>query len=708
MNFVTTSTLVPSRDRPEWSDGTADVDVRYRALVDVAGALASHSELPDLLRSLRGHLEPLIPFTFLAVCLTDRDDDTITVRFLEGSRADSQELVGRSFALDGSYSGLAIRSGRPIYVSRVGVDGSRSNDLLAAHDVTSFCAAPLVTARRTLGVLAFGSLIPDAYSPEDVELMARVARVVAVAVENALNLETVREQQTALQRERDHLDLLLEVTNAVVTHLDIRDLFRAVAPALRRCVSADLSALTLYDRDARVLRKYVCDAPPGIMPAGSPNPEELSLDGSASGLVFSAAEPRIFSAAELLEYSDTRRIASVGVQSACGVPLATASGVLGTLNLASFSADAFSPAQFGLLTRVAGQIAIAVSNACSYERIGELNTQLAREKLYLEDEIRTEQLFEDIVGRSPALRRVLHEIETVAPTDSTVLILGETGSGKELVARAIHNLSGRRDRAFVKLNCAAIPTGLLESELFGHEKGAFTGAINQRIGRFELANRGTVFLDEIGEVPLELQPKLLRVLQEREFERLGSARTLKTDARLIAATNRDLSALAEEQTFRQDLFYRLNVFPIHVPPLRERREDIPMLVRHFAQQFARRMKKQIESIPSEAMAALTDYDWPGNIRELQNLIERAVILSRGPWLEIPVAALPKRNPAAAQHGEPKTLEEADRRHIVAALENSNWVVAGANGAAARLGMKRSTLQFRMRKLGIVRPAGRPA
>jgi formate hydrogenlyase transcriptional activator len=298
---------------------------------------------------------------------------------------------------------------------------------------------------------------------------------------------------------------------------------------------------------------------------------------------------------------------------------------------------------------------------------------------------------------------VLREIQTVAPTDSTVLISGETGSGKELVARAIHQLGTRRDRAFVKLNCAAIPTGLLESELFGHEKGAFTGAINTRIGRFELAHQGTVFLDEVGEIPLELQPKLLRVLQEREYERLGSSRTLRTDARLIAATNRDLEALSSEHKFRQDLFYRLNVFPITVPPLRDRREDVPMLVRHFAQAFARRMKKPIETIPTETMEALTRYDWPGNIRELQNLVERAVILSAGQTLEVPLAALNPRSTNSSPAAASDTLEQADRRHIVAALERSNWVLAGPNGAAARLGVKRSTLQFRMRKLGIVRP-----
>jgi formate hydrogenlyase transcriptional activator len=526
--------------------------------------------------------------------------------------------------------------------------------------------------------------------------------------------------------------LLLDVTNAVVTELDTRELFRAVAPALRRCCSADAAALAIFDAESGILRHHICDGPPDFCPPGEmpASPKlERSLEGSASGIVFTTGKPRIFSLRELEALPDSALIRALGIRSACSVPLATAHGILGTLDLGAFADNAFSADQFPLLTRVAGQIAIAVRNAMSYQRIEELNAQLAREKLYLEDEIRSDHLFEEIIGRSRALQRVLREIETVAPTDSTVLISGETGSGKELVARAIHQLSGRRDNAFVKLNCAAIPTGLLESELFGHEKGAFTGAISQRIGRFELANRGSVFLDEVGEIPLELQPKLLRVLQEREFERLGSTRTLRTDARLIAATNRDLAALVAEQKFRQDLFYRLDVFPIHVPPLRERREDIPMLVRHFAQQFARRMKKGIDTIPAETMEALTRYEWPGNIRELQNLIERAVILSTGPTLNVPVSAVaaetnsPARPRRAARdlsavarsadlsavarsaeaEAEADTLEHADRRHIISALERSNWVIAGPGGAAARLGLKRSTLQFRMRKLGIVRP-----
>ena len=508
-----------------------------------------------------------------------------------------------------------------------------------------------------------------------------------------------------LRQERDQLDLLLGVTNAVVTHLDTRELFKAVAPAIRRCCSADVAALSVYDEEARVLRHHVCDAPEGFASCSDiPVPTESTIDGSAVGYVFKTNQPAIFSLADLERFSESQFIRTRGIQTVVAVPLATAHGVIGTLNLGAYAPGAFSPDQFPLLTRVAGQIAIALRNAFSYERIDALNAQLSREKLYLEDEIRGEHGFEEIIGRSSALSRVLREIATVAPTDSTVLITGETGSGKELVARAIHQMSVRRDRAFVKLNCAAIPTGLLESELFGHEKGAFTGAISTRVGRFELASQGTVFLDEIGEIPLELQPKLLRVLQEREFERLGSSRTMRSDARLIAATNRDLASLASEHKFRQDLFYRLNVFPITVPPLRDRREDIPMLVRHFAQQFARRMKKSIETIPSETMEALTRYEWPGNIRELQNLIERAVILSRGTLLEVPLAGLTASVPAAGPAEEPaETLSEADRRHIVAALERSNWVLAGPNGAAARLGVKRSTLQFRMRKLGIVRP-----
>jgi formate hydrogenlyase transcriptional activator len=394
------------------------------------------------------------------------------------------------------------------------------------------------------------------------------------------------------------------------------------------------------------------------------------------------------------------------------LPLVSRSRVLGIFGVVKYQDAAFTSDDIEFLTQIANQVAIAVENACAFGEIRELKEKLTQEKLYLEDEIRSEMNFAQIVGKSAPLRRVLKQVETVAPTDSTVLIYGDTGTGKELIARAIHDLSPRRSKPFVKLNCAAIPTGLLESELFGHEKGAFTGAIAQRIGRFEVANGGTIFLDEIGEVPLELQTKLLRVLQEREFERLGSSRTLRTDARLIAATNRDLETMVSEQKFRSDLFFRLNVFPVHVPPLRERQGDIPLLVRHFTQQFSGRMKKVMETIPSAAMDALSRYHWPGNIRELQNVIERAVIISTGPALSIDVSDLkfPKIGPSVEKPAAPKptngalqnVLEEMERQQILKALKQSNWIVAGPNGAAAHLGMKRSTLQLRMHKLGIAR------
>ncbi len=405
--------------------------------------------------------------------------------------------------------------------------------------------------------------------------------------------------------------------------------------------------------------------------------------------------------------------AQAEVGTVCILPLVSRGRVLGIFGVVKYQDNAFNSDDIEFLTQIANQVAIAVENACAFGEIRELKEKLAQEKLYLEDEIRSEMNFAQIVGKSASLRRVLKQVETVAPTDSTVLIYGDTGTGKELIARAIHDLSPRRSKPFVKLNCAAIPTGLLESELFGHEKGAFTGAIAQRIGRFEVANGGTIFLDEIGEVPLELQTKLLRVLQEREFERLGSSRTLRTDARLIAATNRDLEAMVSEQKFRSDLFFRLNVFPVHVPPLRERQGDIPLLVRHFTQQFSRRMNRMIDTIPSAAMDALSRYHWPGNIRELQNVIERAVIISTGPTLSVDVADLKfskARHPEERAAGlNSKTngalqsvLAETERQQILNALKQSNWVVAGSNGAAAHLGMKRSTLQKRMLKLGIAR------
>ncbi|HMA82013.1 MAG TPA: sigma 54-interacting transcriptional regulator, partial [Candidatus Binatia bacterium] len=570
--------------------------------------------------------------------------------------------------------------------------------------VQSLCVVPVTTALRKLGALAFGSRLEAAYSDADVIFLQQVARQVAVAVDNAHNFAEAQSVQEQLKKERDRLGLLLDVNNAVVSVLDLHELLKAVSDSLRRLMPHEYASLSLYDADTDTLQIHALDFPvsKGLLQEGL----KVPVEGSPTGQAIKTRQPVYISRASIERFGSdiARRILAEGLKSAYCLPLISHGRPLGTLVVASLTDDVFPEKDARLLELVAKQISIAVENSLAYRREVERANKLSEEKLYLQDEIRTEHNFEEIIGESPALKNILQQVETVAPTDSTILILGETGTGKELIARAIHNLSGRRERTLVKVNCAAIPTGLLESELFGHEKGAFTGAIAQRIGRFELAHGGTLFLDEVGDIPLELQPKLLRVLQEQEFERLGSARTLHVDVRLVAATNVDLARKVADNQFRADLYYRLNVFPIVIPPLRERREDIPLTVRYFAQKYARRMKKPIESIPAKSLAALTEYSWPGNVRELENFVERGVILSRGPELELPLAELKPSNqaaPAAASTGS-ATLEHAERQHIMRVLSETDWVIGGPTGAAVRLGMKRTTLQSRMKKLGIER------
>ena len=514
----------------------------------------------------------------------------------------------------------------------------------------------------------------------------RESDIVVSALDDGINFDALGRLKDELQLERDRLSLLMELTRQIVSNPDLHYSLRVVSTTVRQVMECNSVAVHLPDRESSSLRLFALDSPNGS--------QTHSRQGSCM--------EESHSHKDLCEVFRTGTSFLSTERRSCAVPLVSRNQVLGVLELGLFANQSFSKKNLEFLTHCANQLAIAIENAFAYGEIKELKDRLAREKLYLEDEIRSERGFEEIIGRSSAIRAVLRSIETVAPTESTVIIYGETGTGKELVARAIHERSPRHSNSFVKLNCAAIPTGLLESELFGHEKGAFTGAIIQRLGRFELANRGTAFLDEIGEISLELQPKLLRVLQEREFERLGSTRTIKTDARLVAATNRDLAACVEERTFRADLFYRLNVFPIHIPPLRKRPEDIPLLVRHFARYFARKINRVIDTIPSETMEALVRCSWPGNIRELQNLIERSVIASPGPVLQVSLAGLQFQTPTALQEPKRRTLEEAEREHILATLKETKWVISGTNGAAAQLGMNRSTLQFRMRKLGILR------
>lgn len=493
---------------------------------------------------------------------------------------------------------------------------------------------------------------------------------------------------------------LLEVAQAISAQRDLDQLFRDLAHRLPRVVQVNFVDLSLHNPAKKMMRLHTIQA---NVPADLVGGHEVAIEDCPAGLVWETQQPLLVS-----NLSEERRwpwvigaMTEDGTKSFCFVPLTTARGRLGAMGFLSLKEEAYSDKDIEFLQQVAQQVAVAVENALAFQQIAELKDRLAKEKLYLEEELRIEHGFEDIIGDSGALRSVLKQVEVVAPTDSTVLIQGETGTGKELIARAIHRLSARSERTFVKLNCAAIPTGLLESELFGHERGAFTGAISQKAGRFELAHKGTIFLDEVGEIPLELQSKLLRVLQEQEFERLGSVKTIHVDVRLIAATNRDLKSLVENKQFRSDLYYRLNVFPLTVPPLRERRDDIPLLIRYFTQHYARRMKKNIETVPAETLEMLSHYDWPGNIRELENLVERSVILTQGPDLQVPISELQSESRLALTAAA--TLEEAEREQILRALHETKWVIGGPGGAAARLGLKRTTLQSKMQKHGITRP-----
>jgi formate hydrogenlyase transcriptional activator len=557
---------------------------------------------------------------------------------------------------------------------------------------------PLRTPDRLVGGLSLASRRARAFQGAGPGYLVFLARYLASFAVRLLRHRQLDALNLQLVRERDQQRVLLEITNELVEHRDPRDLFQAISSTLRRHFRYDGMMLILAREGAGAAQIRYLDFPTGrglvqenqvlTVPDG---PTQRAMD-LRRALVYARADLDRFP-----EPIPQVLIQGEGILSLCVIPLVSRSRVMGTLNFGSRVEGAFTPEITSQLSSVAAQVAIALDNAFAYQEIQALKDKLAGEKLYLQEEMERDFGLE-IVGRSPSLQRVLRQVETVAPSDATVLILGETGTGKELIARAIHQLSARKDAGFVQINCASIPSGLLESELFGFEKGAFTGALSQKMGRLELAHQGTLFLDEIGDLPLELQPKLLRAIQEREFERLGSTRTQKVDLRLIAATNRDLAGMVGERSFRADLYYRLNVFPIRMPALRDRAEDIPVLARYFTQKFAQAMRRPIDSIPTRAMEALQAWHWPGNVRELENVIERSVILSQGRELQVPVAELRAREAPAA---EPiPTLEQAEREHILKALRETGGRVGGKDGAAARLGLKRTTLQSRMGKLGI--------
>jgi formate hydrogenlyase transcriptional activator len=694
---------------------------QLEALLEVAESIAQHRDLAALFHDLAERLHAVVDFDFLTLVLHDPERNVMRLHILE-TRLPTPVKTGSETPMDGHPSGWVWQSQQPFVVSDTEEDHRFPDFLerLREVGVRSLAMVPLTTAQRRLGAMGFGRLVPQGITETEVRFMQRAASQVAVAVDNALNFQTSQAYQSQLARERDRLQVLLDVNNVLVSTRELPELFRGIVTSLEKVIHHDYTSLALRDSVSGLLKIHALDfsSRPGLFEQEVTVP----LDTTPSGLCFTTAQPLLARGAELDRFPNEiiRALRADGVVTICCVPLITQGRTFGTLNLASRREDAFPHQDVELLQQVSAQIAIAVENALAFKQIDALKDKLAEEKLYLEEEIRSEFNFEEIVGDSSVLKRALAQVEVVAPAGTAVLITGETGTGKELIARAIHNLSPRRERTFVKINCAAIPGGLLESELFGHERGAFTGAITQKIGRFELADHGTLFLDEIADLPLDLQPKLLRVLQEQEFERLGSNRTQRVDVRIVAATNSDLSRLVAERTFRSDLFYRLNVFPIHIPALRERSEDVPHLVRYFVQKFSRRLNKAVAYIPAEAMDALSSYSWPGNIRELENLIERAVLLSPGKELRVPISEL-KPVASLAESGADSsssstsltsspsapssisTLEDAERQHILRALRQTEWRIAGAKGAAVILGMKRTTLQARMRKLGIRRP-----
>ena len=672
----------------------SDVEI-YGALFALAKSISGHNDLEGLCRGLAQSLQRVVGFQYLGLMLHDPARNVMRLHALTATEPVTVE-DSATLPIDEDPAGWVWLSQKPLVISTI-VGETRwpkSIERARRRGLCSLFLVPLSSGEHRVGVLGFGARSVYEPAPAELSFLERVASEFAVAVDAFLMQQTI-------VRERDRLQVLFDITNALVSKLSREDLFSAISEQLSKIIAHDFAALTLLGKERNDLQVYELHFTSNArLPIDR---SSIPLDGLPASEVIATGKPVVLSEPDLVRFPSAfyRDVVGAGARAICSLPLTTSNGTLGTLELGRLTCTAFTDVDVNLGSQVARQIAIAIENSLAYRELAEMRDKVATEKLYLEDEIRFDQNIGDMVGDSPAFQALLRTARVVAPTDATVLILGETGSGKELIARAVHQWSDRRNRTFVKLNCAAIPATLLESELFGHEKGAFTGAIAQKVGRFELAHQGTLFLDEVGEIPLELQSKLLRAVQEQEFERLGSNRTIRVDVRIIAATNRELKAMVDDGKFRSDLYYRLHVFPIQVPPLRDRREDIPPLVRHFIQRYASRMNRAIDSIPSAAIEALTRYDWPGNIRELQNVMERSVILTQGKTLTITMPEILSHNGTAQRNGSEMMLN-AERERILRALKQSKGIVGGPNGAAASLGLKRTTLQSRIRKLNISR------
>jgi len=675
---------------------------RYRTLLDASSSFADQPTLKAVLHSLRDVLSSTsrLHGTELYV-LNDAQDSLRVLEFDRDPDAPAFKIGTRVSRIGAA--ARVLEEQQPVFIP------DSSQEMLKHPELAPFAAEavgrsaylfPVSTAQKRYGFLAVTKLQGEEFASEDVEMLRSLASHVAVALECALARDNAELYQRQVVKERDRLRLLLEINNYIVSKLDINELFRSASASIRTYFRNDFTGFWLIDQQSNQLECVVMDFPSGKGSLTEVLKSELS-DSDHDKL--RARVPELLSIEEIerLPARIVEKLKAESITSMAIAPMLTASGPLGVMTLGSRKPDHFGQEDLDLLSQISNQIALAVDNAIAYGRVTEARDRLEEQRLYLESEIGSEYNFGDIVGKSAALRKVLDQVAIVAPTRSTVLLHGETGTGKELFARAIHTLSPRRERTFVRLNCAAIPSGLVESELFGHEKGAFTGALMQKKGRFELADRGTLFLDEIGDISLDLQPKLLRALQEHEFERLGSTKTIRVDVRLIAATHRDLQSMIRNNQFREDLFYRLNVCPIEIPPLRDRREDIPLLVHYFVVLHSRQMQKRVKSVPKEAMEALVNADWPGNIRQLENFVERCVIFTQGDELNVLRGELKKPSVRSVASAAP-SFEQAERQAIIDALIAASGKIAGKGGAAERLGLKRTTLQNKMNKLNISR------
>ncbi|MBZ5538127.1 MAG: sigma 54-interacting transcriptional regulator [Acidobacteriia bacterium] len=714
----------------------SSVEQKYQAFLEMATATVSKLDPDGVFHAAVKLLRRLVDLNYAAVLIRDPEGDGFQIQMLEIDAPNPVLTKYVKVPRKGSIAGWVYEHRESLLIPDFGNSEQfmLSTSKLMQGGLRSGCAVPLMVRGRVAGILSIASRQVNAYTTEEQTFFEEVSRIVALAYDNATTYEQLKrvsrklEQDNFALQEKVRLEqqyqLILELNNAIASHLNREELFRSLFRALHRYVTFDAASVVLVEEVKRVVRLFVvlsADEPRHIQLGGVHHPPTAADD-------FNVFEPQLEFPLEedtlgqyLIQHKDIVLISDLrtgprfkwftdiylkeGFLSVLIVPLIVQERLLGGFNFASREAHHFDNTDRGFLRQVADQVAIALRNVLAYEEITRLKNQLKEENVYLQEEIKTEQNFEEIVGQSRQLRKILRGAERVAKTDSTVLITGETGTGKELIARAIHDLSPRKERAFVKVNCAAIPMGLIESELFGHEKGAFTGAITRKNGRFELADGGSIFLDEIGEVPKDVQSKLLRVLQEHEFERVGGNKTIKVDVRIVAATNRDLMAMVQGGEFRQDLYYRLNIFPLHLPPLRDRRDDIVPLVHYFVHRHSLRFNKDITKISAKAIEALEQYPWPGNIRELENVIERGVILCEGDTLELKHVATALSSPEGIQ-AKAKTLEDLEREHILRTLEETGGVIGGPRGAAARLGINRTTLNSRMQKLGI-RRSGSP-